>query len=253
MSLNEMPAVTEPEDTRRKIEEQEAVIRGTLWEQMGCPQSKLHMPIDEYMKTFRGRHWFVNGTVLAQAQKTLRIILCPKCFMEVRHGIEGTQFFTTIEDDVMTVFPAVGHFVCHWCGFEEWHPLKHDPRVRMGMGVDMVADKHTFTNQAIQSIGQAIGGPMLGSAGMAGQQSQSLQAQVEQLQQAYAAGTIALPEASRAMGELVRGIQPGMGPILGMTDDERRSLHRLYQQTKGAAPVERRQAIIQKLRDLGKI
>lgn len=275
--MNEPEPVTQPEDIRRKIEEREAVTRGTMWEQMGCPQSKLHMPIDEYMKTFKGRHWFVNKTVLAQAQIALRIVLCPKCYQEKHdYGIEATQFFVTVEDDVMTVFPAVGHFVCHWCGFEEYHPLKKDPRVRQ-FDADEQAQARVKRFANVQSpglgqgIGSALGGPMFGSAGLAGQQNQGLQAQIEQLQQAYAAGTIALPEASKAMSKIVEGIEPGMGPIWGMTDDEQRALYRLWQRKDKEQPppiveskeeaaalakmpaVERRQFIIQKLRDLGKI
>lgn len=276
MNLNEPAEISQPEDIRRKIEEKEAVTRGTLWEQMGCPQSKLHMPIDEYMKSFRGRHWFVNKTVLAQAQLALRIILCPKCYEEKNLGIEGTQFFTTVEDDVMTVFPAVGHFVCHWCGFEEYHPLKKDPRVRQ-FDADEQAQNRVKRFANVQSpglgqgIGSALGGPMFGSAGMAGQQNQGLQAQIEQLQQAYAAGAIPLPEASKAMAKIVEGIEPGMGPIYGITEDEQRALYRLWQRDKKDKPpaivesreeaealsklpaIERRQFIIQKLRDLGKI
>lgn len=274
MNLNEPADISQPEDIRRKIDEREAVVRGTMWEQMGCPQSKLYMPIDEYMKTFKGRHWFVNKTVLAQAQQALRIVLCPKCYQEKHdYGIEATQFFVTVEDDVMTVFPAVGHFVCHWCGFEEYHPLKTDPRVRQ-FDADVEQRTRRFVNQAMpNTLGQAhaLGSPVFGSAGMAGQQNQGLQAQVEQIQQAYAAGAIALPEASKAMAKIVEGIQPGMGPIYGITEDEQRALYRLWQRNKKDKPptivesreeaeslaklpaIERRQYIIQKLRDLGKI
>ena len=281
--MNEPEPVTQPEDIRRKIEEKEAVTRGTLWEQMGCPQSKLHMPIDEYMKSFRGRHWFVNKTVLAQAQLALRIILCPKCYEEKNLGIEGTQFFTTVEDDVMTVFPAVGHFVCHWCGFEEWHPLNHDPRVKLG---DMSNDYKTFAAQAqglgAHSHGQSLGiSPVFGgvlnnsnhmSATEQNIRGQQARAQLEAIQQAYAAGAMSIGDAAKGTQEAIgAGMEPGMGPIWGMTEDERRSLHRLYQQSKKDKPpeiigskeealelaklpaIERRQAIIQRLRDLGKI
>jgi hypothetical protein len=279
MSLNEPEPVTQPEDIRRRMDEQEAVTRGTLWEQMGCPQSKLHMPFDEYEKSFRGRHWFASKAVLAQAQLALRIILCPKCYKEVNFGIEGTQFFVTVEDDVMTVFPAVGHFVCHWCSFEEYHPLKKDPRVKQ-FDADMERDKRTFMNQSVSALGGQ--GNMYGSAGMANQLGQGIaaqqaqamqQARLEQIQQAYSAGMVNVGEASKAIQDVMKGIEPGMGPIWGMTDEERRSLHRLYQQTQNKqspppkivhskeeaemlvklAPIERRQAIIQKLRDLGKI
>jgi hypothetical protein len=230
------------EDTRRKIDTQEAVTRGTLWEQMGCPQSKLFMAHSEYMRSFRGRYWFASKAVLTEAQMALRMIFCPKCYKEVNFGIEATQFFTRVEDDVMTVFPAVGHFVCHWCSFEEWHPLKHDPRLA---AEGLRAQQERFSAQ--QMLDQARSG-----------------------MNQYAGHSIGHAGYANIIGQ---GIQSGMGPIQGMTNDERQSLHRLYQQTKSAtcpppkivesreeaelllklAPVERRQAIIQKLRDLGKL
>ena len=285
--MNEPEEIAQPEDIRRKIEERAAVARGDLWERMGCPASKLHMPIDEYMKSFRGRHWFANKTVFEQAQLTLQIIICPNCIKDAKHGgVEGTQFFTTVEDDVMTVFPAMGHFLCHWCGFEEYHPLKTDPRIRRydaNMGQESYFDQKTrrFVNQTINppmgpGLGSAFGGVLNNGMSATEHQmrAQQAQAQLAQLQQAYTAGAIGLDKVVKDMDTMPgvgKGIEPGMGPIWGMTDDERIALQRLYQKTLNKqapppkivqsreeaemllklAPIERRQAIVQKLRDMG--
>jgi hypothetical protein len=228
------------------------------------------MPIDEYMKTHRGRHWFVSKTVMEQAQQVLQIIICPKCIKEVRHGIEGTQFFTTVEDDVMTVFPAMGHFICHYCGFEEYHPLKSDPRVRFAFAGD--TNTGVYRSNTIGSAGMAnqLGVGIAQSATEARVRAQAAQANMEQVRQAYQAGMVGVADAAKQMHEAIgRGIDPGMGPIWGMTEDERRSLHRLYQRSKKEKPpeiieskeeasrvaampaIERRQWIIQKMRDKG--
>lgn len=252
------------DDIRRKIDEKAAVKRGEVWQAMGCPTSPTHMEADKYHKEFRGRMWFHNRSVFEQAQQMLRIILCPKCLKEESYGaIEGTRFFITVEDDVMTVFPAVGHFLCHHCGFEEWQPLKHDPRAQAAgqMSQDaldaaryqqraMTATEMRMRQQQglanIQGIGAALGG--------------SLNDYRNAIQNSLG-------------NQVAQGIDPNMGPIWGMNEDEKRALHRLYQHTKKAtsppppivetraeaemliklAPVERRQAIIQKLRDKGLI
>lgn len=100
-------------DIRRKIQEKAAVKRGTDWELMGCPTSKPHMPKNEYDRDYRGRIWCANKSVFEQLQQALKIIICPKCIKEESYGaVEGTRFYITVEDDVMTVFPAVGHFLC---------------------------------------------------------------------------------------------------------------------------------------------
>lgn len=129
--MNDEP-MSEPIDIRKEMAIKDAVKRGELWATMGYPVSKPHMPQHEYDHDYRGRIWFCNETVMDQAQLALKIILCPNCikFDARKFGLEATRFYTTIEDDVMTVFPAVGHFLCHHCGFEEYAPLKHDPRKR---------------------------------------------------------------------------------------------------------------------------
>lgn len=121
-------SIKEPPGLREKIAMDQAVKRGELWAAMGYPVSKPHMPQHEYDHDYRGRIWFANELVMDQAQQALKIILCPNCPDKKRHGLSCTRFYITIEDDVMTVFPAVGHFLCHHCGFEEYAPLKSDPR-----------------------------------------------------------------------------------------------------------------------------
>lgn len=213
------------DDIRRKIDDKAALKRGEVWQALGCPTSKSHMPMEQYDREFRGRMWFANRQVFEQAQQALRIIMCPKCMKEAPYGaIEASRFYITVEDDVMTVFPAVGHFLCHSCGFEEWQPLRHDPRVNQQAEA---ANPALISKQALQGMAKNVLG----------------------------------------------GLNPGMGPIWGMAESEKAALHRLYQQTNKAtsppppivetreeaemlikmAPVERRQAIIQKLRDKGLI
>lgn len=241
------------EDIRRKIADKAAVVRGETWEAMGCPQSKQHMTEEQYRRDFAGRMWFCNPQVAADAQRALQIILCPKCREETNYGaVTATRFYITIEDDVMTVFPAIGHFLCHHCGFEEYHPLNRDPRVSnlSGQASSDTADALRYQQEMMRrqaamqnNPNQLIGGPLNNAA----------------------AGGLA-----NALGS---GIAKGMGPIWGMTEDEKAKLHNLYQKTQAAvappppivqsreeaemllklAPIERRQAIIQKLRDRGLI
>lgn len=248
------------DDIRRKIDEKAAVKRGEVWQAMGCPTSPTHMEADKYHKEFRGRMWFHNRSVFEQAQQMLRIILCPKCLKEESYGaIEGTRFFITVEDDVMTVFPAVGHFLCHYCGFEEWQPLKHDPRAQAA------GQMSSATAREIQA--RAIAAQQQYGGVLAGQQQgigRALGGSLDDFRNALH---------NSLANKAVEGIDPNMGPIWGMNEDEKRALHRLYQHTKKAtsppppivetraeaemliklAPVERRQAIIQKLRDKGLI
>ncbi len=241
------------DDVHRAVAERAAVKRAELWERMGFPQSKPHMAETEYEREYRGRIWFCNREVMEQGAQALKIIICPKCVEDQQFGVKGTRFYISVEDDVMTVFPAVGHFLCHYCGFEEWHPMKADIRVSQGM------EAQSLQNQLDQLRHKYP--PLL--AGMA----QGI-AQVR-------GNSLEGNDYRNAIGKaLTQGINPGMGPIWGMTPDEQQSLYRLYQQTqaKGVAkappivqskeeaemllklaPVERRQAIIQKLRDLGKI
>lgn len=249
------------EEILRKIAEKAAVKRGTMWEMMGCPTSKQHMPKTEYEREYRGRIWCTNKAVFEQIQEALKIIICPKCIKEESYGaIEGTRFYTTVEDDVMTVFPAVGHFLCHYCGFEEWHPLKRDPRVNIA-GAEAqesatAAKIRAMQQQAMKQYQSGMAHGLGGGSILGGLQDYqaALQNQLGQ--------------------KIAEGIEPGMGPIYGMTAQEQQALYRLYQRQQKEitappppivetreeaetllklAPIERRQSIIQKLRDKGLI
>jgi hypothetical protein len=248
------------DDVKNAIAEKAAVARAELWAKLGYPTAKTHMPEQEYLRDYRGRHYFMNKHVLEQAQYALRIVLCPKCIEEKDYGsITGTRFFITVEDDVMTVFKAMGHFICHYCGFEEYHPLKHDPRVQMA-GEAMEARNHQLDALKYQQMAQ------LHQHGL-----------INQAQLGNALGPMfggVLNNAAKSPPpNPAKGIDPGMGPIWGMTESEKQALYRLYNESikKQAppppivgsrqeaeellklAPIERRQSIIQKLRDLGKI
>lgn len=260
----ESPSIAE--DIRRKIAEKAAVKRGTEWENMGCPCSEPHMAAEKYRKEYRGRIWCASKAVFEGIQQALKIIICPKCIKEESYGaIEGTRFYTSVEDDVMTVFPAVGHFVCHNCGFEEWHPLKSDPRAqaeadRNKAFVSMLQQAQAAQQQA--GMSNLYGGVLAGQAqarGLGGAMMGSLSDYQAALKNSLAQ-------------QAADGINPGMGPIYGMTQQEQESLYRLYQRQQKEkmapppaivesreeaemllklAPTERRQSIIQKLRDKG--
>lgn len=147
-------SIPEPVGPREQVAIKAAVKRAELWAALGYPVSKPHMPQHEYDRDYRGRIWFCNETVMDQAQLALKIILCPNCikFDARKLGIEATRFYTTIEDDVMTVFPAVGHFLCHHCGFEEYAPLKHDPRRQAQIEQEReLAQIRTMSQQQIQA------------------------------------------------------------------------------------------------------
>jgi len=249
------------DDIRRKIEEKAAVKRGELWQAMGCPTSPQHMAAETYHRDFRGRIWCANRQVFEQVQQALKIILCPKCMKEESYGaIEATRFFITVEDDVMTVFPAVGHFLCHYCGFEEWQPLKSDPRAQAEG--QMSATAREIQQRAMEAQKNMYGGVLAGQQGVG--IARALGGSLEDYRNAIQ---------NSLSNKVAEGLDPNMGPIWGMSEDEKRALHRLYQHTKRAtsppppivetreeaemllklAPIERRQAIIQKLRDKGMI
>src|SRR5262245_2461866 len=213
------------DDIRRKIDEKAALKRGELWQAMGCPTSPQHMDADKYRKEFRGRIWCANRQVFEAVQQAMRIILCPKCMKEESYGaIEATRFFTTVEDDVMTVFPAVGHFLCHYCGFEEWQPLKHDPRQQAAGQMDSatareIQQRALNAQQKMNQMGQQFGGVLNQGIGRA------LGGTLEDYRNAL----------QNSLGnQVAQGIDPNMGPIWGMSEDEKRALHRLYQHTKKA-------------------
>jgi hypothetical protein len=188
------------EEIERKTKEKEAIARAERWELMGCPTSPSHMVLTEYEQQFVNRRWFANKVVLNTAQETLSIIICPMCMEEdSRGGIKATPFYITVEDDVMTTFPAVGHFVCHRCGFEEWHPLKADPRRRDSATGEQIRAWQRAEQPKMQQV-PYFGGPLNRAIGW--------EAQLE-----------------KTLGD----INPGMGPIPGMTDAEKEALYRIYQ------------------------
>jgi len=121
--------------TEEKNSFEGAEQRHELWEKMGCQVARTGMSIREYKDTYGARHGFVNQMVFKQYVRMLRIIFCPACEETNKNTgyIHASAFVITVEDDVMTTWPAMGHFTCHHCGFEEWHPMKYDPR-QIGTG-----------------------------------------------------------------------------------------------------------------------
>lgn len=104
--------------------------RARLWESLGYPMSPPHMDQAKYEREYATRQTFVNRQVFYQAERLLRTVFCPSCIVEDAGGrITGVRLYAQVEDDVMTTFKAMGHFTCHHCGFDEYHPLAKDPRV----------------------------------------------------------------------------------------------------------------------------
>ena len=255
--MSELPDPDSPtliEDIREQMDAKAAAKRGELWEKMGCPCAKAHMSEKEYLQTYRGRQWFCNPQVFEQASLALNTILCPKCVEKQDYGaVTGTRLYIQVEDDVMTVFKAVGHFMCHHCGFEEYHPLKRDPRV--------AAPDFSQVEQRYNAV--------MGASGMA---NHAMGLHSHTLAQMNAA--MANQQAKQVYNQLAaQAAQMPSGPVPGMTQDEREALTRLYQSVHSQAtapppivqsreeaellllqaPPERRKSIIEKLRALGKI
>lgn len=148
--------------------------RYRFWESMGQPISPKHMDQGQYQQQYQSRQTFVNRQVFNQAQGTMRTIFCPSCITEDPAGrITGTRLFTAIEDDVMTTFKALAHFTCHHCGFDEYHPMKSDPRVNQAAGMaaqqEMTATeiKAREREAYMQMQRMNMVGAMYGSAGLA--------------------------------------------------------------------------------------
>lgn len=154
--------------------------RQAQWESMGCPVTRGGQCIRDYNDLYRHRIDFANSLVMEQATQHLRIILCPACVVtDTDLRTHCSIMFITIEDDVMTTWPAMGHFTCHHCGFDEWHPLKHDPRATGSAGQSALQAAALHQHQAI-GMAHNLGG-LHASAGFAQQQS----ARMQQLQNAY--------------------------------------------------------------------
>lgn len=186
----------------RKALEDGAQRRAELWKALGFAVSKPHMPQHEYDRDYVGRIWFVSEQVMDQAQHALKIILCPGCLQydEKKGTFTATRFYVTVEDDVMTTFPAVGHFLCHYCGFEEWQPLSHDPRA------------HAQQQQAIDAA-------MMN-------QLQNAQNRLAQQQNDRMANQARYNQLAAAMAQ-GSPFPPGLG--IGGTSSEEAALRRLYQ------------------------
>lgn len=111
-------------------EEKTARLRQERFERIGVAAAPDSMPVERYTKEYRGRMWFVTREVMQQTEEVLRVAHCWKCeeFNEAQHRIVATRFFVRFEDDPMQNYPALAHLSCHRCGFEEYYPLRHDPR-----------------------------------------------------------------------------------------------------------------------------
>lgn len=111
-------------------DEKAARLRQERFECVGVVEAPAYMPEAQYKNEYMGRTWFMSPTVKEQAEECLRVCHCHKCQkIDPRtHRIEATRFFVRFEDDPMQNYPALAHLACHRCGFEEYYPLRMDPR-----------------------------------------------------------------------------------------------------------------------------
>jgi hypothetical protein len=175
--------------TEEKKSFEGAEKRHKFWEAMGCQIARTGISVREYNETYYARHGFVNEAVMAQYMQMLRMILCPAC-TEVNKStgyILASALVITIEDDVMTTWPAMGHFTCHHCGFEEWHPMQHDPRAtNYGPGQMIGAGggggaAGLHSQQIMDQYRNSMAQQGIGNAGLGAQQS----ARMQQMQDNY--------------------------------------------------------------------
>lgn len=122
---------TEGEAMTEDVRDAAALERAKLWQALGYPAVPDTMDDEHYYRAYKSRTRCKNRTVFEQVSKILRTIFCPSCVQDdsTTDAIVCSRLFITIENDVMTVFPAVGHFTCHHCGWEEYHPMARDPRM----------------------------------------------------------------------------------------------------------------------------
>lgn len=196
------PASLPPEKAPVEASDKAAYDRQRLWEALGCPVVADHMSAADYDRSYGGRTWCVSKAVMRQVMQVRKLLFCPSCMEEAPHGaMRATPLCITVEDDVMTVFAAMGHAVCHHCAFEEFYPLRKDPRKReFEEQAEMEKMRMNQANMARQQFPN----------GMLGQQ------------QAMGMGTL---------------LQQG-NPIGPMLPSEYRSMQNIYQQAaKAPAPV----------------
>lgn len=118
-----VPAIPETDDERAARRRQER------FERVGIAEAPAYMPEDRYKSEYLGRTWFMRRDVMLQAEECLRICHCWKCeVVTAGDRVEATRFFVRFEDDPLQNYPALAHLTCHRCGYEEYYPLRMDPR-----------------------------------------------------------------------------------------------------------------------------
>lgn len=131
-------------EMRRKKASTDAEARFKLWTSMGVPTMKPAMSEDEYKHTYGGRLvlnlYAFKHESLEEIQTIKKHIFCPACKEDLpeRGMMRVSMMCAQIEDDPMTTFPALAHFTCHGCGFDEYHPMPADPRKSMRAGADFM-------------------------------------------------------------------------------------------------------------------
>lgn len=114
-------------------EDRAARDRQERFEKLGIPAAPDMMTEEAYKRMYGARWHYVTPYVMDQVERTLRVLHCHKCReVDSRNIIKASRLFVTIEDDPMQQFPALAHSTCHHCGFEEYYPLRKDPRRELG-------------------------------------------------------------------------------------------------------------------------
>lgn len=204
--------------------------RARLWEAMKYPMSPLRMDQNQYETQFKVRQTFPNKQIFYQAQALLQTIFCPSCITEDPAGrITGTRLYILVEDDVMTTFKAMGHMSCHHCGFNEYHPMKVDPRVNQAQSgkprymeeiEEMEKQRLRYEKQQLAAqTGAMFGGVLAGSVpqggGLLGQGADQRAFERELL---------------KMMEEMPKTPAKSVSPIPGATESEQAALQRLVNQ-----------------------
>ena len=116
-----------------KLEVMDAEERFKFWVSCNAP-FEAALTESEFKRKYQARFCIDIGLYYHKDYESfLRqegIIFCPRCLEKPKNGIviKQTRLYISVIDDPMTTFKALARFFCHSCEFEEYHPLKQDPR-----------------------------------------------------------------------------------------------------------------------------
>jgi hypothetical protein len=174
--------MTNEEDTKRAEESRK---RQKFWEGIGRPMSAKYAPSSEFDHDYHGTVSVADRRDLIEAQQHLKFIAYPQCQKDSTHGrIVVARLHIMIQDDIMTVFPAIARCLCYRCGFEELWPLDVDPR-NTANRYDQ--EMYIHRNMLADAKNSALAG-MANNVGLGSQMTSTERAAQDRLrQQVYAA------------------------------------------------------------------